>query len=486
MRVSIVWQAAAAIAILLSPAPGMVDAPASTPHAEGSLVPAATIRADFAYLYRGLRSAHFDLHARVSRADYDRRYRRELAAIRGPETRLQVARRFQRFAAFGQVAHARLDFAYQAYSAWLAGGGRTFPLSLRVTGGRAFIVANRSGLAGINVGDEVKAIDGRPVRSWLARCRRNLSADNDYMANALLELDLPMLLWLEVGERASFTVKLRRGTLTVPARSSAEMAEAARAQPSGLDLSGRDARMIGTTAYLRPGPFYNVEAAETAPYDNAAFRSFIDGAFERFLAAGAERLIVDLRENPGGDSAFSDLMVSWFATRPYRFNSVFQIKVSRETIASNDARLAASTDATRAVSERFARLYAGARPGAIVTFDTPWAQPKAGRRFEGRVYVLINRNSFSNAVAVAATIQDYRFGTILGEETSDLATTYGAMETFELPLTKLVVGFPKARIIRPSGDLAPRGVVPDIAIATPFLESADDPVLQRALVLIQN
>jgi C-terminal processing protease CtpA/Prc len=98
----------------------------------------------------------------------------------------------------------------------------------------------------------------------------------------------------------------------------------------------------------------------------------------------------------------------------------------------------------------------------------------------------VNRNSFSNAVAVAATLQDYGFATILGEETSDLASTLGAMETFTLPATGLVVGFPKAEIIRPSGDRTPRGVVADIAIATPFWEGTEDPVLQRAIAIVER
>jgi C-terminal processing protease CtpA/Prc len=84
-------------------------------------------------------------------------------------------------------------------------------------------------------------------------------------------------------------------------------------------------------------------------------------------------------------------------------------------------------------------------------------------------------------VTVAALVQDFGFGTVIGEETSDLATTYGAMETFALSRTGIVVGYPKARIIRPNGSLIGRGAVPDIAIETPVVEGVDDPVLQRAI-----
>jgi C-terminal processing protease CtpA/Prc len=102
------------------------------------------------------------------------------------------------------------------------------------------------------------------------------------------------------------------------------------------------------------------------------------------------------------------------------------------------------------------------------------------------VYLLVNRHSYSNAVMVAALAQDLGFATILGEETSDLATTYGAMEQLTLSRTGIVVGFPKALIVRPNGSRAARGVVPDVAIPTPLVESADDPVLQRALEIVRG
>lgn len=485
-----IMKALGAAAALAAAAPAW-SAQAAAPAADEARIAPGEIRADFDALYQGLQQAHVDLYARSGRAAYDRLYRRMRRGFTRPLTRFETAVRFQHFVAFGRVAHARIDAAYAAYAAFRGRGGKAFPLLLRVVGGRAFVVDDRSGTAGIAVGDEVLRLDGRPIAEVLARCRRNLSADTDYMAAALIELDLPMLLWLEDGERERFTVRLRHAggrtaDIVVPARTRAEMQTGSGNQPPRLDLAASDhtARMLGPRlAYLRPGAFYNAEPGAADPYDNRAFRRFIDEAFEGFLRAGADRLIVDLRDNPGGDSAFSDLMLGWFADRPWRFASAFRIKASPQAMESNRRRLETATGAAAEVTRRFAEAYAGARPGQLVDFPIQPGEPRTGPRFTGRVFVLVNRNSFSNAVAVAATIQDYRFGTILGEETSDLATTYGAMETFTLPRTGITVGFPKAHIVRPNGDLTPRGVVPDIAIETPLWEGPDDPVLTRATAL---
>ena len=113
------------------------------------------------------------------------------------------------------------------------------------------------------------------------------------------------------------------------------------------------------------------------------------------------------------------------------------------------------------------------------------AQPRAGRRFTGRVWLLIDRQSYSNTVSVAALVQDYGFGKVLGEPTSDMASTYGAMERFTLANTELSVGFPKARIVRPNGDRRSRGVTPDIPIRSPIVQTPADEMLASTIAAVK-
>ena len=122
----------------------------------------------------------------------------------------------------------------------------------------------------------------------------------------------------------------------------------------------------------------------------------------------------------------------------------------------------------------------------IVDFDIPQTPPRAEGVFRGKVFALVDRQTYSNAVAVAATIQDYKFGVILGEETSDLATTYGAMEQFKLKNTGISVGYPKARIVRPNGSMRARGVVPEVRIQIPIVQGPSDEVLRQAVEIAKG
>jgi hypothetical protein len=356
-----------AVVILLAAAPlaRAAGAPAAEPRFEPE-----DLRADFAALYEGLQAAHYDLFARRPRAEYDRLYARMRRELDAPLALDEVERRFQRFVAYGNVAHARIDSVGRGWEAFRAAGGKAFPLFLRVVDGRVHVAGNRSGDVGIAAGDRIVSIDGVPALKWVDGLRSHLSADNDYLAYAQLESLLPLYAWLAHGEVESFrvVVEKRDGSgveRTLRARTRAEFTAAEKAEPKAfeLDWNAREVRVVDGVGYLRPGPFYDNRPGAADPWDTTAFRSFIDGAFEHFIAQDVRRIVFDLRDNPGGDNSFSDLMVAWFATKPFRFTDAFDIKVSDATTASNRKRLAGAADS---ISKRFDAAYAAKRPGEHV------------------------------------------------------------------------------------------------------------------------
>jgi C-terminal processing protease CtpA/Prc len=455
-------------------------------------IPAEIVRNDFAALYAGLESAHAGLFAQRSRDEYDARYEEMLAQFTAPMSRYEVQVAFQQFAAFGNVAHARIGFPEAVYEKFRNDGGRTFPIYPRVVGGVAYVGENYSGDSRVHTGDEIVAVNDIPMGDWLTRTARHISADTPYIAHSVLEFTFPRYLWVELGAVKQFALTLRRdgelSEVTVDATTRDAQRAVAADLPATfeLDSSARTFRILDDRiGYLQPGPFYNIEDP-AEPWDTAAFVAFIDSAFESFLEAEATDLVIDLRQNPGGDNSFSDAMVAWLADEPFRFCSAFRVRSSDEAAASNAARLGDGPQDDDSISALFARQYAAVPLGEMFEFDIPFAQPRAGRRFTGRVYALVNRHSYSNAVNVAAIIQDYGFGIVAGEKTSDMATTYGAMETFRLPHTGIEVGFPKAHIIRPSGETTPDGVTPDWPIPSPISAGPEDTVLEALLDRIRQ
>jgi C-terminal processing protease CtpA/Prc len=122
--------------------------------------------------------------------------------------------------------------------------------------------------------------------------------------------------------------------------------------------------------------------------------------------------------------------------------------------------------------------------GEVFAFEIPKVQPRQGKAFTGRVWTLVNRHTYSNGTTVAAIIQDLGFGPILGEETSDIPTSYASSARFTLPETGIAVTYPKAYFVRPSGDEAVRGVVPDHAFDFP-LAATEEAVLEDVLGFVR-
>ena len=443
-------------------------------------------RADLERLYKGLVSAEADLFAATPKHEFDRLFEQLNERYTVPISVVELFRDFQSFAALARHGHTRLEGLNPAWPDYSAGGGRVFPLGFSIHQGEV-IVESVPPESGIQPGDRIISINEKANPVWLDEVTRFISAETPALAYSMLENGEFYYFWLAYGALPQFVVTVDQGGTEKQYVLEAVAVDAldsnVRLEP-GFNLAGREAKLIEPQiGYLRPGPFYHYQAESPEDVYNpealAAYTAFVDEAFRSFIQSGAKHLILDLRDNPGGDASFSDPVVAWFATKPFRFASEFRIRVSAETTASNQARLASTPAGEGSVSHTFAKLFASAENGDRVLFDIPNTPPRKGERFEGDVHVLVNRYSYSNAVSVAALIQDYGFGTIYGEQTRDMATTYGAMEHFDLPHSGFKVGYPKAHIIRPNGTLQTHPVSPDISLSVPALRGAKDSALDE-------
>jgi hypothetical protein len=368
-------------------------------------------------------------------------------------------------------------------------GGKILPLNVTIRDGAMLLDDWADADGKLAPGSEIVSIGGAPVAELYRQLRSIVSADTERLLQAQVEQALPIYLYLLVGpvERIRVETRAPDGRTAVTEVAAVDFATMKAFRPSepvskpALDPSKREYRVIGDrVAYLRPGPFANIkeEATSGDDYDPAPFEKFLTEAFDRFAAAQASDLIIDLRGNPGGDNSFSDLMIARIANRPFRFASRFQVKAS----AANKAHYAKQKIERGSLMELMAASENRAANATIYTVDLPLVQPRSSNRFDGRVWALIDRHSYSNAAVVAAMIQDYGFGTLLGEATADLATTFGSIEHFDLG--GISIAYPKSYMIRPNGDEAVRGVQPDVALAAQPIRDAADKVLEAALVHI--
>jgi len=449
-------------------------------------ISAEAARADLDFLYRSLQSAHYNLYVHRPKSQYDAYFRQIRSRLSEPKSRLDLVRELQPFVAFGKIGHARIEFPVSEYVGAAQEGGTVLPFDIRVDGDRVFVTHSYLQDSRIRPGVELLTFDEQPVQEIVEEISRFVSGERPYMVQAQLERFFPRWLWLARGDIGQLRVSGRTADdeRFVETISGLPIAQVEPVKSEWTEaLSTREVRLIDErTAYLRPGPFYNIGGGDPMNLDE--FRHFIDEAFQKILTANPQTLIIDVRDNPGGDNSFSDLMVTWFANGPFCFSDDFSIKASAEIRELYQKLSAESADEKDIVAQMYHAMK-DKKNGEIVRFELPRVSPRQDR-FRGQVFLLVNRHSYSNAASLAGMVQDYGFAKIIGEETADLPTSYASSAQFTLPNSGLVVTYPKGYFVRPNGDKSLRGVVPDFPIAQAVVNEGPDAVLRAALEAIDD
>jgi C-terminal processing protease CtpA/Prc len=218
---------------------------------------------------------------------------------------------------------------------------------------------------------------------------------------------------------------------------------------------------------------------DISTFEKGEFMTYLDSAFKDIKNRGVLDLIIDLRNNGGGNNTFSDELLAYIADKPFKFCSKFEVKTSQLTkdfwIQIEDSNLIGLKN-----------QILNHKNGEVFISEIPYHETKpVSDRYLGNVYVLINRYSYSQAALTAAMVQDYEFGILIGEKTADTPSTYASNHQFELPNTHIAVNYPKAFIVRPNGDETFHGVIPEHKVKENVFTKEDE-ILEYTIKLIRG
>lgn len=416
---------------------------------------------DLKYLYESLKAAHYNLYAYITEQKFDSVYQQVMDITDKDSLNfLETTNVFQRLISTVNNGHTEIDFPAQAYREYAYAGGSVFPLEIAFENNKPLVRKNWSNNTDIDIGSEVVSINGVSIAEILSKIYPQISAERPYFKNAKIELySFPRCYWQVYGKHDEFEVEIRSKsivkTYSIKAINLIEGYEMKRTEVLNAKM---ELKFYDRSAYLNPGNFSG---------DEQQYQQFIDSAFVEIKGRKSKKLILDLRNNGGGDNPFSDYLVSYFADKPFKWNSNFTLKTSqllKEYVRANYD----TTDVywQKALRHKDGEIYAH-------EFDKYQPQPKE-KRFIGKVFVLVNRQSHSQSAVTAAQIQDYNFGTIVGEETGDYPSLYASQFQYMLPNTGIPVKVAKGYIVRVNGSREEQGVIPDIFIKDYLLDENDE------------
>ncbi|QKX05970.1 hypothetical protein HN014_13990 [Aquimarina sp. TRL1] len=215
--------------------------------------------------------------------------------------------------------------------------------------------------------------------------------------------------------------------------------------------------------------------------------------FKKMNADQYKTVIIDIRNNPGGNPNIAALLFSFITDT--NFKNLFNYKTStiklysENLIDENGAPVGYEgiKNFENFLYQRFDKkdsIYIGndrLKEGILENF------PPDKDNFKGTVYTTIGGNTFSAAVYFAKLFKDHKRGSIVGIETggNENTTFAGWFMNYKLPKTKLRVRIPITELY--FGDVidTPHGIIPDHIVPVDqymkYLLEEKDPELQFIL-----
>jgi hypothetical protein len=204
------------------------------------------------------------------------------------------------------------------------------------------------------------------------------------------------------------------------------------------------------------------------------FRKFLEQTFSTIAEKNIDKLIIDIRENGGGDSRLNDLLLTYITTKPYQQSSGRYWKVSREAKKA----YASNKVYAKMFGAEFMEEYMSTPDGEVIeTLDSSdFVVPEKPKNyFEGRSCVLIGPSTFSSANFLADAVKTFNLTTLIGTPTGEYTNDFGEQISFTLNNSGSLVFISSTYDIGANGDatiLEP--VSPDIYVENDVLEYAMD------------
>jgi hypothetical protein len=197
-------------------------------------------------------------------------------------------------------------------------------------------------------------------------------------------------------------------------------------------------------------------------YDEEKFKVFLEKTFDSINKIGIQNLIIDIRENGGGNSTLGDMLFQYISPKPFNQFSKTVIKYSQ--LQKDFFEKNCKTDSTYCSTYNYIKTK---NNNTIETFEDdeliiPLEEEK---QFKGKIFLLTGIRTFSSAMNFAQCFKNYSLGTIIGEETGGWIVSYGDKILTQLPISEITLSISQKKFYTiGSKDNDFHGVIPDIKI----------------------
>jgi hypothetical protein len=433
------------------------------------------LKEDFLLLRTALEEAHGGLYFYTPKEEMDSLFDHLFAGLDHPLAELEFYKYLAPLIAEINDGHTGLIFS-QDYSAYIQTQPVLMPFKLLFIDGKAYLFRNYSEDEDIELGGEVISINGHAMSEILEKMLAVQPSDGHNLTSKFRRLESTTTFGRQFTQHFGITTSFHivylsptegiKNEIRVKGIKQEELMqifsqrypEAAQDRPP-IELEYREDVAILTIRTFSFGAY------QTA---NINFPHFLKKTFRELSEKNIPYLVIDLRDNGGGEDLWGKLLFSYLMDKPYMYYNFLEVnRTTFSFLAHTD-----TPDIEKMLQKRTRKNERGTYD--ILVHSNLGEQKPLNPTFLGKVYALINGGSFSGSGETTSLMHYHKKALFVGEECGAgyYGNTSGLMPTLALPHTKLRFRIPMIRYhMAVSGyDFPDRGIIPDY----PFSRTVQD------------
>ena len=360
--------------------------------------------------------------------------------------------------------HAFLIWPYQEYNLLKEQGAKPFPFEVFINTQQELYIQNdyQSGSERVVGQSKILSINGISTKDLVLDMQKYTGGESQLLREKVVAARFPVNLWAVYGFINEFKLEIevegKVKTLQITQAQDWQKIESVISEKTKKEHYFKELEDGVGLLYL---DHFDIKPSE--------FEDFVDESFEQIKALNIHSLIIDIRNNPGGNTDTVAYLSRYLANKPFRLVSALQEKLNKEN--------------------RGWLNYKGEEGEIVDTKWDDWETPMNDDvRFTGNVYLLTGSISYSAAIVFATTLKDNGFATLVGQPTQGFANQSGQGNLFNLPHSELRAYITTRLLVRPSGELTQQGVKPhyEIEPGNSITQNMDDKTIAATLELIRK
>ena len=258
------------------------------------------------------------------------------------------------------------------------------------------------------------------------------------------------LIWMLYGFEGNYELTIKNNQhkireITVPGITGAEFMKNVKRMPKTNHKNyALSTNRKNETAVMKIGSFGDLNG----------FCEFADSAFTEIKESNIKNLVIDIRNNGGGRSIVVDSLLNYLTDKAYSQYNEIETRISSELKEHYKERYPA----------RFDWINSFSIDDLIVSRPDLTKPQNKNLRFNGNLFLLTNKATYSAAATFAGVFRELKLGTIIGEETGGTISYYGDFWFLKTPITGITFYVSPKCFVQFGGTEYNRGVIPDYRI----------------------